>query len=1044
MSQEEDSSIPYAQRLQNLRVLLQQAEGELNVLAAQGDVPLEMAEHLDLLQSRHHQLAEPVPLDGEKGVVLMQIDTTDQHQAVEILRNTLAVDQQFAEGMAEIVWAANRLAMAPSVDELCRQAVLAGLEELGFDRIAIWLIYDDKKRVRGTFGIDEEGKLRDERACYYRVDELPLERRVIDNPKKMFKLSQTPLFNHKNEVVGIGDVGVAALLNGDEVIGVISADNLLSQQAFLPHQWRILELYTSMVSHLLTLKRAESALRSNEELLNQILDILPVGIFVLSSEDKIVRFNRAAQEIWHFETDAIEDWSPSARWTQNNELVLKDEWAGRQALQSGENVLNQEVEVVSANQTRMVILNSAVPLRNSAGDLTGAVVVNQDITERKRREQQLVAMIHMGKALRPLRTRHSLNLAIVESLMALLPTQGVAVVLRSENGGFVFEEALGDLLPLADAVLPDKLMYGELNIVPTVRILDSRRDLPSSIFKKFLQHPPYLMIAPLANSDAVMGAIVIGVAEYPDDELVQLFGTLADLCTAAFQRSDLYEEVMTQARQLDRVMESVNFGLVLLDPQRRVLLANQHVQDVLPHLLKVVVGEKLQELGGQKLGRFLLPRGEQSPTQEITTNGRTYEITTVPVGETGAEGGWLIMIHDVTYERSIQTSIQQHQRLAAVGQLAAGIAHDFNNIVAVILLYVQMLQRNLFLDREDQQKLLVIREQAHTASRLIRQILDFSRQTIIDRLPVDLENLLKETVTLWERTLPENIFYQLEVEVEGECTVLADATSLQQALTNLAVNARDAMPNGGKLTLSMQSVRVNENEPPSVTGLKAGQWFEISVADSGEGIAPENLPHIFDPFFTTKDVGKGTGLGLAQVYGIVQQHQGVVTAQSEVGIGTRFTLYLPALAGELLARPENELSELYGEGTETILLVEDNAPAREATKAILEMMGYRVMVAADGRAGLELFAQHADTIDLVVSDLMMPEMGGMELYQQVRSTKPAVNMMIVTGYPLEQEGRSLLEQGIVDWLQKPFTVKQLTTSVRQVLDRAKDARLEPE
>jgi signal transduction histidine kinase/ActR/RegA family two-component response regulator len=553
-----------------------------------------------------------------------------------------------------------------------------------------------------------------------------------------------------------------------------------------------------------------------------------------------------------------------------------------------------------------------------------------------------------------------------------------------------------------------------------------------------------VVTAPLVAESSAIGALILGVTEAPERTTLELLGALADVAAAAIQRGQLYDEVTTQANRLDRVMESVNFGLLLLDPQRRVILANQLAQVRLSHLTDVVMGEELTALGGHRLERFLTPRANESHTQEITLDGSIYEITTVPVGATGAEGGWLMVLHDATQDRAMQQSIQQHQRLAAVGQLAAGIAHDFNNIVAVITLYVQMLQRNPALQQADHDRLSVIRQQAQNASKLIRQILDFSRQTLIELQPTDLKTLLEESVALWNRTLPESIVFRLEVELDGAALILGEASSLQQALTNLAVNARDAMPHGGELRLLLRSVVVGDDETPPVTGLKRGRWYEVYVIDNGMGISPEHLPHIFDPFFTTKEIGKGTGLGLAQVYGIVQQHGGLVTAQSELGKGTSICLFLPALTEKPQIAQEMEPLDVAAEGSETILLVEDNAPAREATKALLEMMGYRVFAAADGRAGLDLFHRYGDSIQLVLSDLVMPEMGGLELQRKIHSENPAICVLIMTGYPLEDERHLLAESSAVEWLQKPFTVKQLTVAVRSVLERSKQMGEEQE
>jgi CheY-like chemotaxis protein len=255
----------------------------------------------------------------------------------------------------------------------------------------------------------------------------------------------------------------------------------------------------------------------------------------------------------------------------------------------------------------------------------------------------------------------------------------------------------------------------------------------------------------------------------------------------------------------------------------------------------------------------------------------------------------------------------------------------------------------------------------------------------------------------------------------------------------LAVNARDAMPKGGTLTVGLRVLNVTDVTTPPITGLTTGKWFAIDVVDSGSGIAPEHLPHIFDPFFTTKGVGKGTGLGLAQVYGIVHQHGGLVIAQSEVGRGTTISLLLPALVEEMSVTPESGGQEPVIEGHETILLVEDNIPAREATTALLEMSGYRVLTAGDGRAGIELFDHHSESIGLIVTELVMPGLGGFELARRAREFKAAVCVLMMTGYPLDDERNKLAEGIEVDWLQKPFTVKQLTVAVRRALDRGKGA-----
>ena len=939
--------------------------------------------------------------------------------------------------LTRVVKLTSRLAAAPNVDELCRQAVQISLTQLGFERISIWLIDRERRLLQGTFGTDEHGLLRDERSQIHPWTHDMVELELLDSPKSLAKSTGARIFNDAHEVIGIGEVGRAALWDGNEVIGFFYIDNFITQEPIPEEQWHIFELYASTLGHLLSLKRTESALRSKEELLSQILEILPVGVFVLAPEEVIARHNSAAREMWDIDPQNTDNWVPEAVWVKDRRPVRDDEWAGRRALWYGESTLNQEVEFKKADGTFRVFLNSGVPLRNSQGELSGAVVVNQDITENKRYQQQLEAMARLGYVLRPLNELKTVLNAMVGELSHILFVQGVAIVLINAEGRFVFEAGVGDYQELQGVSVPAEAVDANATIQAGTQVVDSEDAPLSCMFKGLAHNPRYTITVPLVSENSALGAVVVGSEQKPDDATVRMIQSLANVCAAAIQRGRLYDEVTTQANRLDRVMESVNFGLILLDPQQRIVLTNQHVHEKLTHLGEIVVGEELRELGGQKLEKFLTRQSSESRTHELTLSSVIYEITTVPVGATGAEGGWLMVVHDVTRDRAIQAGIQQHQRLAAVGQMAAGIAHDFNNIMAVITLYVQMLQRNTTLAEGDRRRLHVIRDQAQNASKLIRQIQDFSRQTVIERQRVDLDQLIQETISLWARTLPETVSFVYSSDVGKPAEILAEASSIQQILTNLAVNARDAMPNGGEVKIQLNALTVGETESSAVSDLKPGHWYEIKVIDNGEGILPEHLPHIFDPFFTTKEIGKGIGLGLAQVYGIIQQHGGVVTAHSDVTRGTCIALYLPAIADTVAVPQENHLGDTFGLGNETILLVEDNAPAREATAALLDMLGYQVYSAQHGREALELFTQHRGAIQMVLSDLVMPEMGGIELYSHIKAENPNVCMVLMTGYPVDDERLHPEIDAAVEWLQKPFTVKQLTAAVRRVLARAK-------
>jgi len=403
--------------------------------------------------------------------------------------------------------------------------------------------------------------------------------------------------------------------------------------------------------------------------------------------------------------------------------------------------------------------------------------------------------------------------------------------------------------------------------------------------------------------------------------------------------------------------------------------------------------------------------------------------------EAGPESeGWVLVIRDVTREREIQQRIQQRDRLAAVGQLAAGIAHDFNNIMAVIVLYTHMALRRSDVPPQVRERLTTIDRQATRATDLVQQILDFSRRAVLERRPMDLVTFLKKQVRLLERTLPESIKIDLMYGM-GEHMVNADPTRMQQVIMNLALNARDAMPEGGELHIGLERIGIEPGGLSPLPEMEAGEWVRVTVTDTGTGIPPDVLPRIFEPFFTTR-APLGTGLGLAQVYGIVKQHEGHVDVTTKVGEGTTFVFYLPALP---VSQPEeSRLSKmpdlLKGQG-ETILVVEDNAAMREALVDGLEMLNYQSLEAENGREALATFERHGDEIALVLSDLVMPEMGGIMLFHALRQRNPAVRVVILTGYPLAEEAGELRAQGIADWIQKPVDLEQLAEVMDRVLKK---------
>jgi PAS domain S-box-containing protein len=390
-----------------------------------------------------------------------------------------------------------------------------------------------------------------------------------------------------------------------------------------------------------------------------------------------------------------------------------------------------------------------------------------------------------------------------------------------------------------------------------------------------------------------------------------------------------------------------------------------------------------------------------------------------------------VIARDVSEARKAKEREERQARLAAVGQLAAGIAHDFNNTLNAIILYAEMLGQREHLTEGDRRLLDVIRQQSDRASKLVTQILDFSRKSLLEPKPLELVAFLQEMESMVKRMLPENIEVVLDIEPH-RITVEADLARLQQVIMNLTINAKDAMRSGGRLTYRLSSMEVLAGDSSREDSLPPGSWAVIAVRDTGGGIEPAHLAHIFEPFFTTKDPGEGTGLGLAQAYGIIEQHGGQIRVESAIDEGAQFSIYLPRVEVEEVTREGEEAPR--GGNHETILLIEDEEAIREGMAEILRGLRYCVLTAGDAETALALFSQHAQSIEVVITDMVLPDMHGNEIIDRLSNLKPELSVILMTGYPLGKGTKELQSKSVSIRLQKPISRKALGDAVNEVLE----------
>jgi len=420
--------------------------------------------------------------------------------------------------------------------------------------------------------------------------------------------------------------------------------------------------------------------------------------------------------------------------------------------------------------------------------------------------------------------------------------------------------------------------------------------------------------------------------------------------------------------------------------------------------------------------RIVLPSGEP---RIVETQGR------VVVDADGADK-LIGTVQDVTNRVQLEMQLRQSQKMDAIGQLAGGVAHDFNNILTVIEGYANLLTKDEALDDGNREAVQEILDSSHRAAALTRQLLAFSRQQVLQPRLLDMNEAIGGIEKMLRRLIGENIEFVSNLE-SSLATVMADPGQIEQVLLNLALNSRDAMPHGGVLVVETANVLLDDSHATNHPIQHPGMHVMLSVTDTGTGIEPEVMDRIFEPFFTTKENGKGTGLGLATVHGIVEQSGGHCCVRSEPGRGTTFSVYLPAHAVDTECSRDTRTDSPSGQlgGSETILFVEDDESLRTMASTILRRFGYTVIEAADGLEGLRVCGDASVAIDILVTDMVMPALDGRNLAMHVQRLRPGLPTLLMSGYTSD---RALLQTNGVSFLEKPFTPEVLLRTVRRVLE----------
>jgi PAS domain S-box-containing protein len=517
--------------------------------------------------------------------------------------------------------------------------------------------------------------------------------------------------------------------------------------------------------------------------------------------------------------------------------------------------------------------------------------------------------------------------------------------------------------------------------------------------------------------------------------LSELRGLIVDVTRSVAEQ----EALKAREEQFSSVFAGAADAMLILDDERTILDANRAAFALFGMTGDTLVGKRLDELiaaDGEQLSvawRELLSLGEAKREHRVAPAGRGMRVIECSYRAAVQAGRHLCIARDITERQAIEERLVQSEKIESIGRLAGGIAHDFNNLLTAILGYTELLLSNKGLTDPDRPDLEEIQKAGQRAAALTQQLLAYSRKQMLSPKVVDINQTVTGLQGMLTRLIREDIALTLDLSPEP-ALVKIDPTQLEQVILNLVLNARDALPGGGQIRLEVARVRLADVDVPSDHATRAEQYVRLKVIDNGVGIAPEVWPHLFEPFFTTKGIGKGTGLGLASVYGIVRQSNGFISVESEPGRGATFTMHFPLVATREARAPESAAAapSVTTGGRETILLVEDEDAVRVIVSAVLRRHGYNVLEAASPKRAVEIFEQHGEGIDLLLSDVVMPEMNGPSLAQRLVARRPSLRILFISGYadvasPLDSAGPN------VSFLSKPFQASALAAKVREIL-----------
>ena len=782
----------------------------------------------------------------------------------------------------------------------------------------------------------------------------------------------------------------------------------------------------------------DTELNNNAEatkaILKAALDQCPAGIIVKSNSGQTLSMiNSVALEIL-YPVDIIESIQKSRMYPRNwqvyrpnGTLVDYSEQPLEKVLQTGISRKNVELKIQRIDGTHKWISCNTAPVVNRSGRQIAGILVFDDITERKLQEQLIQRFLDRQISINDL-TMSLGHLTTLKELYFRLYTQ---VARHFDIRDFlIYRWSHDNPSPKLEYMILDGNYYE--NVDPQMdsslnffqnHLGDISTKKPKPFYDSSERGPYIGLPMDTGNNSRTIITIVFNTLPEHFMEVRDFLASISNYIAIAIRNADLYNETRQHMSEIQEIIDTFPDATLKLDNRNNVTLMNSSAYQLMNLFEEFKQGNPLNSLNGLTIEE-LCQQTKSGAWLELDVDTQSLQVTVKSIRNNNK----LMIIRNTTHQKQFKEHILKQDRLATIGRLASGIAHDFGNIMSSIVLSSQLPETTPLNSSEAMRRFSIVRQQALHASSLIRQLLNFGRRSNVPKNPINIIPLLKEQVSLLRRTFPESIQIDFVCR-QTDIFINADPTSIQQAVMNLAINAKDAADSEGKIIFAISQPTNNEEISSVRPNLPDGQWVCIEVTDHGQGIPPTILPDVFEPFFSTKSSTHGTGLGLAQVDNIIAQHDGYIDVESREGQWTTFTIYLPVIdKPDSLSEVESDFKNLKSGDGELILVVEDERSTRDALSRGLEQLNYNVITASNGKEALIILDELNISPAIMISDIVMPEMGGIELCRTLESRSKKIPIFFLTGHSLD-ELADQIETNTHKILTKPLNLKELSDAI---------------